>query len=155
MRDEMIIENILQDILFEYAKGEILSESLDKTRINYDQELNNIKKGYGLDNKENKIKEYGAYSIKLNAKKERKGSGRYDWDSITYKDHNGNLLDHISNYILAKDKVTKVMESSKVLATIEKNIIKYFENEFEEGVEDNKSEYHRQEMFGSFDYMEA
>ena len=139
--EPQIIENILEDILVEYAKGIILSESLDKNRANYKEELNNIKKGYGLDNKENKIKQYGAHSIQINAKKEREGAGRYDWDSITYQDNNGTLLDHIANYILANDKITKMIASAKILATIEDNVLKYYEEEFDDKLEEAKENY--------------
>lgn len=150
------IEQILSDILSEYAKGEILAESLDKSRKNYNEELNNIKNGYGLNNKKNKIKEYGAYCIKLNAKDERESARRYDWDSITHKDHNGNLLDHIANSILAKDEFTKTVETKKAINQIEDNLYNYYKGEFEEKIEQEKANYNNNQMqYGYCDYFEA
>lgn len=137
------IEQILSDILRDYARAEIISEY---TNNNVDIE----------DKKKNKIKEYGAYSIKASARDEREGSGRYDWDSITYKDKNGNLLDHVANSILAKDEFTKASEIKKAINQIEENIIDYYKNEFEEKIEQEKSDYHQEQMqYGHCDYFEA
>lgn len=146
------VETILRDIIDQYARGEILAESLDGSRKNYKQELNNIKVGYCLNNKEKKIKEYAAHSIRKNVNDQREGSGRYDWDTISFKDKKAYLLEHISDYLLADDKITKAIESIKILKIIEDNVIRYFENEFNDKTEDMKDYY---QQYGNFDLMES
>ena len=84
---------------------------------------------------------YAAYNIKKDAIKQREGSRRYDWDTITHKDDKANLLNHISNYLLSEDEITKKIESIKILSTIKENIFKYFEEDFEIKVEDEKNHY--------------
>jgi hypothetical protein len=135
------IEQILEDILVEYAMGEIKAENLDSSRKNYNEELNNIKVGYELNNKRNKIIEYGAYNIKLNIQYERDGARRYDWDSITYKDNEGKLLDHIATYIISDSEIEKSSLIKKSMNQIEENIYRYYKCEFEEKVEQAKIDY--------------
>lgn len=152
MNDVISLQNILSDILDEYAKGEILSETLDKSRQNYNEELNNIKVGYGINDKNNKIKQYAAYSIKINYKTQSKGARRYDWDSITYKDREGNLLNYIADYILSSDDGDKMNSVVKIIKKIEENLILYFEEEFSEKVDEHKNYY---QQYGSFEYTEV
>lgn len=127
------IENILNDILREYAVQEIFEESTPIIRQKSEEEK--------IKNKTNKIMIYAGYSIKKDVIKQRESSKRYDWDTITHKDDNANLLNHISNYILAEDEITKKIESIKILYAITENIRQYFEEDFENKVEDQKNYY--------------
>jgi hypothetical protein len=151
MNEALTIENILSSILNEYAQGEILSESLDNTRENYKQELDKIKTGYGLNKKNDKIKAYGGFSIKKNINNNITCGRLYDWDVITHKDKEGKLLKCIADYLLSNDNYTQQLFGYEILRIITSNVTKYFEEEFEEKVEDCKSNY---QIYGSFDYME-
>lgn len=136
------IENVLKDILTEYAVNEILIEASPRLK----QKSEEIK----IKNKTNKILQYAAYSLKKDVNTQRKEKKRYDWDTITHKDYNGNLLDHISNYILSEDEITRKIESIKVLETIKNNLLQYFEEDFETKVEEEKDYY---ELQGNRDYF--
>ena len=153
MNDTIKLQNILNDILDEYSRGEILAESLDNTRKNYNEELYNIQEGYGLNKKNEKIKKYAAYSIKkhINDKKTH-GSRRYDWEIISDKDYSADLLNYIADYLLSNNDIAKRVCASNILKKIEENIEKYFEEEFEEKIEESKNYY---QQYGSFDYYEA
>ncbi len=153
MNETIILQNILSDILDEYSRGEILAENLDNKRKNYNEELYNIKEGYGLNKKNDKIKKYAAYSIKKHInQKNTHGSRRYDWEIISDKDYSADLLNHVADYILCNNDIAKSVCANKILKTLENNVEKYFEEEFEEKVEESKSYY---QQFGCFDYLEA
>lgn len=138
------LEQILSDVLTDYARDEIISE------------FNNDKNNNIEYKKKNKIKEYGAYNLKINSRDERQGAGRYDWDSITYKDDNGNLLDHIADSILATDDFSRVIAIQKAMCQIQENIYLYYKNEFEQKIEQEKSDFHQEQMqYGHSDYFEA
>lgn len=152
MTEHKAIENILHSILEEYAKGQILSESLDNTRENYKEELNNIKEGYGLNKKNDKIKAYGGYRIKKNINEKIQGVRRYDYDVITHEDKEGKLLNCVADYLLASDDHTRQLFAYEILRTIVNNITKYFADDFTEKVDKYKISY---EQYGNFDYMES
>ncbi len=153
MNETIKLQNILADILKEYSIGEVLAENLDNTRKNYNQELYNIKEGYGLNNKSDKIKKYAAYSIKKHINdKNTYGSRRYDWEIISDKDYSADLLSFIADYILCNNDIAKSVCGNKILKTLENNIEKYYEEEFEEKIEESKNYY---QQFGNFDCLVA
>ena len=131
--NEREIENDLCDILTEYAVKEIFEENTPRIKQKSEE--------YKIKNKINNIMIYAAYNIKKDVIKQREGSRRYDWDTITHKDDKANLLNHIANYLLSEDEITKKIESIKILSTIKENIFKYFEEDFEIKVEDEKNHY--------------
>jgi hypothetical protein len=146
-------DNMAKDIVDIYAIGEICEESLDRTRKNYQQEISSIRSIHGLKDPQNTILRYGALEMRKNLNKERVGEKRFDWDSLTYKDDNGDLIDLVCDRVEALDEITKQEISTKIVCKILENIMKYYEKEFEEKVEDTKSYY---QQYGVNDYyMEA
>lgn len=129
------LEKVLKDIIEEYTLNEIREES--RTIPLQEQEYKKYIKQQVYN-----IKKYAAYSISINVKQERNGAHRYDWDSITYKDHNGNLLDHVCAYMLSKDDISKKINADQILYTIQKNAIEYIMSEFNDKVEEEKNYYH-------------
>jgi hypothetical protein len=129
--------------LEEYAINEIKTECEIGKERNFTKELL-------LKNKT--IKQYAANSLKLDVINNKNHQQRYDWDSFTYKDREGDLLNYIAEYHLANDDVSKSISATKILKKIEENLIKYYEREFEDKVEDHKNFY---QHYGNFDYIEA
>lgn len=137
-----ISDNPSQDIIEEYAMGEILESNLDTSRQNYNYELKTIRNFSGVSNKRGTILRYAAESLKKDFKEQReKGTQRYDWDAITYKDQNGMLLELVSDRIIEADQLTKELISLKIMDRIEENLYQYFKTEFEEKVEEAKIDY--------------
>lgn len=138
-----IVENVLADILDDYAMKDIQNECEIGKERNFTQEKHFKNKS---------IIKYAAHAIKIDVDKNRSHCQRYDWDSITYKDKEGNLLSFIADYILADDEITRMIAATKVLNQGIENLRLYYKNEFEEKVEEAKESYRQ---YGSFDYMEA
>lgn len=145
-------DNESRDIVRDYASGEICAENLDGGRKNYKQEIDSIRTIHGLKNPECTILKYGAIEMKKNLEKERDGAKRFDWDSITYKDENGDLIDLVCDSVSELDYEKKNKIAYKIVDKILENVIKYYSREFEEKVEDAKEWY---QQHGSFDYMEV
>lgn len=136
-------DNPSQDIIEEYAMGEILEKSLDSSRKNYNSELLTIRTIYGTRNKVNTILKYASSEMKKHYEKQREGAKRFDYDSITYKDRNADVLQLICENINEEDETKKEFIISRIMDRIEKNIYEYFETEFNEKVEQAKSDYHQ------------
>lgn len=136
------IENILADIIEEYAIEDIKNECEVGKERNFTEENKVMNKA---------LLRYAAHSIKIDVEKNKIHQQRYDWDSITYKDKEGNLLYYVSEYILAEDEISRKIASTKVIYQAIENLRKYYEREFEDKVEEAKECYR---YYGSRDYME-
>ena len=152
MTENRVIENILDCILTEYAKGEILAENLDNTRKDYKQELHKIKDGYGLNKKNEKIILFGGYTIKRHINDKTTGIRLRDWEIITSKDEEAKLLSCVADYLVSTNDWTKQLCGYEVLKRITENVLKYYEDEFCEEIENCKNDF---QQSGCFDYVES
>ena len=142
-------DNESQDIVDDYARGQLCEQSLDKTRKNYNQEISHIRSIHGLNDPQNTILRYGALEMRKNLDQERLGSKMFDWDSFTYKDDNGDLIDLICDNVQELNPEKKQLIESNIIKKIEENIFNYFKNEFEKKVEETKHYY---QQYGVNDY---
>ena len=136
-------------IVEDFAVGLVIEENLDKSRKDYDQQLNQIRTIYGTIDKNNTILKYGVAEMKENLELERKKSKSFDWDSFTYKDDNGELIELICERIKSLNPQKKQELEGMIMKKIEDNICKYFEKDFDEKVEEAKNDF---QLYGVNDY---
>lgn len=114
-------------------------------------EINEEYKGkQELDNKKETIKKYAAYNMKINQFKNKDGVLRYDWDYLTHKDEQAKLIGYIADLFLAHNDIDKKKAENNILMNIEKNIIDFHEEMFDDKIDEIKSHYY---SYGHRDYF--
>ena len=114
--------------------------------------MNQIKSIHGIHPSISTILKYSASEMRDMVEKERKGEKRFDWDTLTYKDENGDLIDLVCDRIETIDEETKNEISEKIAQKLVENVSKYYSREFEEKVQDAKDYY---DEYGNFNYVET
>lgn len=110
--------------------------------------MNAIRSMHGITHSADTILNYSSSEMRNMLEKEREGAKRFDWDTLTYKDKNGDLINLVCDRIDAKDEKTKQYLAEKITDKLLENIVCYYKREFEEKVEESIEHY---EQYGSFE----
>jgi hypothetical protein len=129
----------------------IFSDNMLQDIVEYEA-MNQIRTIHGNKESSCTILNYASVDMRERVKKERDGEKIFDWDALTYKDENGDLIELLCDRIDSLDNITKRDISEKIINKLMENIIKYYKNEFDEKVEEAKDYY---DQFGNFDLLEA